>query len=152
MARESRKKPPDTSPETNDLFSNKVSFNEAISETEDIFIEAKEFESSLRKPEYDIEWEKAMGSYSSYPRVHRYSKNHLPGENINCSNALCFNGGFSIASIVKTMISKKETFKEGKEHCKGYEGSPKGKRKYRDCTHQFEYKVTIKYCSRGSNA
>ena len=150
MGRKSKEKASATSRETNDLFSNKVSFNEAISETEDIFIEVKEFESSLRKSENDIEWEKAMGSYSSYPRVHRYSKNHLPGENINCSNALCFNGGFSIASIVKTMISKKEKFKEGKEHCRGYEGSPKGKHKYRDCSHQFEYKITIKYLSNGA--
>ena len=152
MARESRNKASDIYHETNDLFSDKVSFNRAIAETENIYIEVKEFESSLRKPENDNEWEKAMGSYSSYPMVHRYSKNHLPGENINCSNALCFNGGFSIASILRTMISKKEKFKEGKEHCKGYEGSPKGKRKYRDCTHQFEYKITIKYCSGGSNA
>lgn len=145
MARESRKKASENSGETNNLFPNKAPFNAAFPEVEEIFIEVKEFESSMRKPENDKEWEKAMGSYSSYPRIHRYSKNHFPGENINCSNALCFNGGFPIASIAGKMIRNKEPFKEGKEHCKGYEGSPKGKSKYRDCSHQFEFKVAIKY-------
>ena len=150
MERESRKKASDISHETNYLFSSKLSFNEVFPEIEDIFIEVKEFESSVRKTESDRDWEKAMGSYSSYPRVHRYSKNHLPRENINCSNALCFNGGLSIGSLVRAMIGKKGTFKEGKEHCQGYEGSPKGKRKYGDCSHQFEYKVAIKYYNDGA--
>ena len=145
MEQGNRKKTSGIPGESNDLFSNNVSFNEAIAETEEIFIEVKEFESFVRKAESDSDWERAMGSYSGYPRIHRYSKNHLPGENSNCSNALCFNGGISIASIVKTMINKKEKFNEGKEHCSGYEGSPKGKHKYRDCSHQFEYKVAIKY-------
>ena len=145
MEQESRKKASGISREANYLLSNKISFTEAFPEIEDIFIEVKEFESSMIKPEKDEEWERAMGSYSSYPRIHRFSKNHFPGENINCSNALCFNGGFSIGSIVRTMLGKKETFKEGIGHCKGYVGSPKGKRKYRDCSHQFEYKVAIKY-------
>lgn len=147
MEQEGRNKASKLSRKTNYLFSNKVSFTEAFPEIENIFIEVKEFESSMRKPEKDDEWERAMGSYSSYPRVHRYSKNHFPGEIINCSNALCFKGGFSIGSIVRNMISKKDAFKDGKEHCQGYEGSPKGKRKYRNCSHQFEYKVTIKYFS-----
>ena len=147
MEQEGRNKASKTSREINYLFSNEISFTKTFPEIENIFIEVKEFESSMRKPERDDEWERAMGSYSSYPRIHRYSKNHLPGENINCSNALCFKGGFSIGSIVRNMISKKDTFKEGKEHCQGYEGSPKGKRKYRNCSHQFEYKVTIKYFS-----
>ena len=147
MEQERRKKASDIPRGTNSLFSNKVPFTEAFAEIENIFIEVKEFESSMRKPEKDDEWERAMGSYSSYPRIHRYSKNHLPAEKINCSNALCFKGGFSIGSIVRNMIGQKETFKESKEHCQGYEGSPKGKRKYRDCSHQFEYKITIKYFS-----
>jgi hypothetical protein len=151
MARESRKNVSDNSRETYYLFPIKVPFNEAFPEIEDIFIEVKEFESSVRKPENDKEWEKAMGSYSSYPMVHRYSKNHLPAENINCTNALCFNGGLPIGSIVRGMISKKETFKEGIKYCRGYEGSPKGKSKYRDCSHQFEYKITIKYYSNSPN-
>ena len=151
MARESRNNASDNSRETYNLFPNQVPLNKEFPEIEDIFIEVKEFESSVRKPENDKEWEKAMGSYSSYPMVHRYSKNHLPGENINCTNALCFNGGFPIGSIVRTMISKKEKFKGGKEHCKGYEGSPKGKSKYRDCSHQFEYKIAIKYYSKWPN-
>jgi hypothetical protein len=152
MKQESRQKAPENSRGINYLFSSKISFNEVYPEIEDIFIEVKEFESSMRKSENDNEWEKAMGSYSSYPMVHRYSIHHLPEENINCTNAFCFNGGLPIGSIVRSMISKKETFKEGKEHCKGYEGSPKGKSKYRDCSHQFEYKVAIKYYSSGSIA
>jgi hypothetical protein len=150
MARESRKNASHNSRENYYLFSSRVPFNEAFPEVENIFIEVKEFESSVRKTENDKEWEKAMGSYASYPMVHRYSKNHLPGEYINCSNAFCFKGGICIGSIVKIMLDKKETFKEGIEHCKGYEGSPKGKSKYRDCSHQFEYKVSIKYYGSGS--
>ena len=48
------------------------------------------------------------------------------GEYFDCSNPLCYN-------------------KEDTRLCEGYEGSPKGRRRYQDCMNSFRIKVDIKY-------
>ena len=45
---------------------------------------------------------------------------------------------FLLGSVLRDMVLKKEVLREGKSFCQGYEGSPKGKSRYRSCIHCFE--------------
>lgn len=126
-----RKKASDVFRESEYLFVKKVPFKEAFPEIIDLEIRCKET-GNLR---YSFENE----------RQHHYSIENLPGEYIDCSNPLCYNGGFSIGRIIRRMVCNRETKQEGSEICQGYEGSPKGRRKYRDCLNFFKYTVIIKY-------
>lgn len=67
------------------------------------------------------------------------------GEYINCSSGRCYGGGFSIGAVLREMYRARETEREGSELCRGYEGSPKGKRRHRDCLNFFQYKVRVTY-------
>lgn len=73
-----------------------------------------------------------------------YSNNDM-GEYINCHNRRCYNGGFCMGQIIRQMTYEKKTELETTELCQGYEGSPKGRKKYGMCTNFFEIKVVIKY-------
>jgi hypothetical protein len=44
--------------------------------------------------------------------------------------------------ILRYMIASRLTEFEATERCQGYEGSPKGRKRHRDCMHMF--KVTIR--------
>lgn len=48
-----------------------------------------------------------------------------------------------LMEIIEIMSRKTEL--EGTMSCQGYEGSPKGHRRYRDCENVFSYKVRIDY-------
>lgn len=109
-------------------FVRKVSFAEAFPEIEDTRVEAKEYGYA---PEAKQCW--------------LYTREHPPGEYVDCSNPLCYNGGFSIASVLRQMARDGLTEHETSGLCQGNEGSPKGRRIYRKCMHSFEVKVTIKY-------
>jgi hypothetical protein len=67
------------------------------------------------------------------------------GEYIDCTNPLCYNGGFRVGEVVREMIRERKTSKAGSNICQGYEGSPKGKKKYRDCLRWFQWKIEIEY-------
>ena len=67
------------------------------------------------------------------------------GEYIDCSAPLCVKGGCAIGSLVREMVANKQSTLETTERCVGYEGSPKGKRRYGPCVNMFDIKVTVKY-------
>jgi hypothetical protein len=67
------------------------------------------------------------------------------GEYIDCSAPLCVRGGVSVGSIVREMAATKQTTLETTERCVGYEGSPKGRRRYGPCSNIFQIKVSVKY-------
>lgn len=78
------------------------------------------------------------------------SKNHYytettAGEYVDCSNPRCFAGGFSLGVHLGRMVWEKKTEMEVSEQCKGYEGSPKGRRRYGRCMNSFKGKITITY-------
>ena len=84
----------------------------------------------------------------SNPRAisrHSYSIQDPPGQYVNCSNPLCYNGGVGVGQILYSMTSKKQTEFSDSKFCRGYEGSPKGQKKYGECSHAFYIRVTIKY-------
>jgi len=132
MSIRNRKKASDVFRETEFVFSKKVPFKEAFPEIIDFKIECKEAGH--------------LGYYYSKNENWRYyTIENPPGEYIDCSNPLCYNGGFSIGRVLREMVRNKETEKEGDAICQGYEGSPGGRRKYRSCINFFQYKVKIKY-------
>ena len=123
-----RKKAQDVFNETNFLFSQKGSFEESFPEIASINVQV------IEKGHGVDEW--------TNPR--RFSIGNI-GEYINCSNTPCYNGGFSIGSIIRGMVYKKETHSDGDKPCQGYEGSPKGRIRYRSCTNYFHFTIEIKY-------
>ncbi len=123
-----RKKAQDIFNESEFLFSRKTSFTEAFPEIEDIQVEVKFTGAGIR----------------SWNQTRHLTKESL-GEFVNCQNPVCYGGGFSIGEIVREMVrSRKEKF-EASRGCRGYEGSPKGRRRYRSCINSFDVKVQIKY-------
>lgn len=131
-----RKKASDVFNEANLLFSKKVPFNEAFPDIESISVIVKEYENAGQKPDDGL---------TLYPKTFIYDNKHLPSEYLDCSNSICYNGGFSLGSIIRNMVLNKETLKEGKVFCQGSEGSPKGRKIYRSCLHRFIYKISITY-------
>ncbi len=125
--RNQRQKASDVFRDANFVFANKVPFEEAFSEIEDVSVEVEE-----------------SGEGVSWQGKRTYGKASL-GEHINCSNPICYNGGVSIGSILRGLVRNKQTQAEVTKKCQGYEGSPKGKRKYRDCFNFFKIKVSVKY-------
>ncbi len=116
-------------------LSSKVTFSEAFPEINDIKVEV--IETSEPKTNEMLKEEKYQKNKVIYEK--------LIGEFIDCSNKFCYNGGFSIGEIIREMVSIKQTLIEGHLKCQGYEGSAKGKRRYRSCVHCFYFHVEIKY-------
>jgi len=127
--RNERKKASDIFNESELVFVKKVPFDEAFPEIEDLKIEVEEWGDGVDE----------LNGKSIY------QKQNFPGEYIDCSNPFCYNGGFSIGKIIHKMYRNKQTELETTELCQGYEGSPKGRRKYRRCLNSFKIKVSIKY-------
>ena len=115
--------------ETQFLFAKKVSFKEAFPEIKKLEIRAKE---------------SGYGVYEEFDTKY-YSIEHLAGEFIDCSNPLCYNGGFSVGKILREMVREKETHYGGLKICQGYEGSPKGRRRYRRCINSWEVTIDLEY-------
>jgi hypothetical protein len=78
--------------------------------------------------------------------VRTYTINDFPGV-VDCSNPLCCGGGFSMEPILHDMVRKGQTEYKFSEKCDGYEGSPQGVKRYGDCYHFFDVKVSITYKS-----
>lgn len=64
---------------------------------------------------------------------------------VNCSNPPCYGGGVEIGWIIHDMVRDKKTDHEELKRCQGYEGSPKGRRRIRNCFHSFRIKAHIEY-------
>jgi hypothetical protein len=134
MTRDRRKKASDVFAETTFLFSQKGSFAEAFPQLE----EAKVSLTESGYVGYTLD-----GSNKKKRTVS--SKSGNLGEYINCSNPLCYNGGFSVGQSIREMISAAETHREDHAVCQGYEGSPKGRRRYRSCINFFTFTIDLTY-------
>ena len=124
-----RQKASDVFRESRYVFREKVSFEEAFPEIKDIKVVCREIG-------YGV---------SRYSRKSTYALPTIPGEYVDCSNPLCYNGGFSLGEILREMVRNRQTHFEGSRICQGYEGSPKGRRKYRDCLNSWNIEVDITY-------
>ena len=131
--RDERMKASDVFREAKFLFSRKASFDEAFPEIENVVIEVEERGDGVNH------W-----GFCGSRRV--YKNPHLPGEYIDCSNPLCYNGGVRVGSIIHEMVKERSTGRVGStSFCQGYEGSPKGRRRYRKCTNSFKVIISITY-------
>ena len=132
-SRDHRQKASEIFNDTHFPFANKVSFEEAFPEIVSLRMEISQ------SGEGTYDWDKNVV----------YTLENPPGEYIDCRNRICYNGGISIGSILRSMVHSKKTYEEGFQKCQGYEGSPKGRRKYRICVNSFEYKIQIEYKTEG---
>ena len=129
MSTRDREKASDVFQNTDFLFSKKVTFAEAFPTIEDIKVVVK------RGGHYGV---------SEWNKEEHYGMN--VGEYVDCSNSTCYNGGFSIGEFVRLMVASNQThFEKDYISCQGYEGSQKGKRRYRSCTNHFAVVIDIKY-------
>lgn len=112
------------------LFGRKAPFHEAFPDIEDFDIEVTE---------------DGRDMIGRGPRRRVYRKSDPPGEFVDCSNPSCYDGGVSIGSLLRTMVFTRETEHQSNHICQGYEGSPKGRRRYRSCLNRFEVKITLTY-------
>jgi hypothetical protein len=116
----------------------RVPFKDAFPEMEDIKVETAESDS------YEpIDFDKLD--------LFEYNHNIFGIDDIqpvvDCHNEFCVKGGIYLDEIMREMVQKKQTHIEDSKSCAGREGSPKGRRLYRSCSHFFYYRITIKYKS-----
>ncbi len=124
-----RQKASDIFRETNLVFSEKVSFEVAFPTIKNLSVHVEHYGHGITR------WNKDR----------YYNKDNQPGEYIDCSNPLCYNGGFSIGSILREMIRNNEIEKIDSLLCDGNEGSPKGRRIYRKCMNMFKIRIKLEY-------
>lgn len=134
--RNSRKGAQDLLNEANLMFATKCSFDEAFPQIATIRIDYVEVGEGVNG------WGTREGE--DVGRVILTDKNQI-GEYLRCRNRLCYGGGFAVGNLIRDMVYKKETEREGLETCGGYEGSPKGHKRYRDCMNYFKFKIAITY-------
>lgn len=123
-----REKASDVFQKINFVFAEKTTFEKAFPQIEKIKVEV-------------IETGEGISDWNT-KRI--YDKNSA-GEYINCHNNRCYNGGFCLGEIIRGMIYANKTETETTEFCQGYEGSPKGRKKYGNCFNHFKIKVKIEY-------
>jgi len=129
MGKDDREKLTDIIKNTDHVFSQKVStFSEAYPSIAKLHVEISEA---------------AMGFGSETRQLVLTEDNFRHA--VNCSNPVCYGGGIEIGWIIHNMVSKKESDHEERQKCKGYEGSPKGRRRYRSCIHSFHVKAHVEY-------
>ena len=127
MSKNERMKASDVFRGTTPFFGTKAGFDE-------VFPEIEEIEITVQETGYGV-----IGD-----GIQVYRKNQF-GEYIDCSHRRCYNGGFRIGSIIRDMVRDKAIEFNTSLDCKGYEGSPKGRKKYGNCHNTFTIKVKIKY-------
>lgn len=128
MSRDKRMKASDVFQESEYLFVQKTSFDEAFPQISEVSVEVTQTGRGV----------------SQLLNKLTYTKQSL-GEFINCSNPLCYNGGFSIGSILREMVNNKQSDLSTTRSCQGYEGSPKGRHRWGPCMNNFSVKVHIDY-------
>lgn len=127
MSRNKRQKASDVFRETEFLFAKKSGFDQAFPQIASLSGTVEEDGDGVSK----------------WRRIRYLSKE--TGEYFDCSNPLCYNGGFSVGNILRGMVASGATREEDTHFCQGYEGSPKGRRRDRDCMNSFRVTVDIEY-------
>ena len=78
-------------------------------------------------------------------RVDVYTESSVPAI-INCRNPRCFGGGLELGYMIRwAVVEAKSTEYETRISCRGYEGSPKGRRNDGPCDTFFKVKVNVTY-------
>jgi len=128
MGRDDRMKASDMFNATTYVFSKKAQFEQAFPQIEDVVVLVQESGDGI------TEWNHSQ----------RYTKPSI-GEYIDCHNPVCYGGGASVGALIRDMVRNKESHKEATSVCRGYEGSPKGKRRYGKCFNDFTIMIDLTY-------
>ena len=123
-----RQKASDVFQDTDYWLREKVEFSQAFPEIENLDVEVTEYD------------------FGHVLRSRHYSA-HSAGEYINCSNKLCYNGGFHLGEIIRQMTPDRQVKKKVNLFCQGFEGSPKSRTLYDSCDHSFDVTVSLVYKS-----
>ena len=80
------------------------------------------------------------------PRPHpeRFSKHFVPHV-VDCSDPRCVKGGVFLGLIVHDVIRDRRTSFQDAKPCRGFRGSPKGRRYHGACDHQFKIEISVTY-------
>lgn len=113
----------------NYLFGNTTTFEKKFPVVADISISITEIISGLFKEEYS----------SGYSGINEVPPRHP------CSNQKCKDGGVDLNEIIGQMVSNRETTYEKRRLCHGRNTSPKGRKDYGGCSHDFLVKINIVY-------
>ena len=116
MTPQKKMKASDVYLETEHSFVSKASFEKAFPQIEQFSIEVVETEGN---EQVDV------NAFKKIKNRHKYTKESLPGEFIDCRNPVCQKGGLPISGILLKMIPEKLIEFLGTESCQGYEGPPK---------------------------
>ena len=127
--RDHRAKASEVFRESHFVFAQKTTFAKAFPMIKSVRIEVTQSKDPI--------WQREMG-----PSV--YHEKNI-GEYVDCQNSLCYNGGVSLGEMLREMVREKKKEGEFSKICKGYEGSPKGRRTYRKCVNFFKLKIDIEY-------
>src|SRR2546427_104840 len=92
----------------------------------------------------DVKVEVGYEYIYGYQGKRLFTKNDLT-EAMFCLNSKCRNGGLPLDEILHRMVFQSQSDCEEKIHCKGFEGTPKGRRIYTCCTYSFNVKIHIDY-------
>lgn len=126
-----RKKASEIYRENDFPFAPKTVFAEAFPTVENVWVEVVE------------EGTGSLGT-GRRTRTRTYNKGTL-SEYVDCGNHLCFNGGFSVGDFLRDAVGERRKEFQGTAECQGYEGSPNGHRRYKDCFNTFTVRGTITY-------
>jgi hypothetical protein len=126
--RDDRQKASEVFRNTDFLFATKTTFAKAFPTIKSVRVEVSQTKGM---------WEKELGAAV-------YDEKTV-GEFVDCRNTLCYNGGVSVGEMLREMVRDNKTEAEFSRLCRGYEGSPKGRRKYRSCFNFFRVKVKTEY-------
>ena len=65
---------------------------------------------------------------------------------IDCRNPRCYGGGLDLDRLLRwEVVERKLTEFETTKPCRGYEGSPKGRRRDDECDTYFKIKISVRY-------
>jgi len=118
----------DDRPKASDLFPGKLPFETEFREVADYQIEVT--------PDVPPQRTRA---------THYYTRDNPPKRLFDCDKYICYGGGISIEDIVRKMVKDRSTEFSETLFCRGYEGSPKGRDKYRLCMLRFEVRIHLTY-------
>jgi hypothetical protein len=110
------------------------------------FSETKTFQEAYSEvATFEVEVEqKGKGCYGG-TAVYK-TGGQAPGEFIGCSNSMCTRGGFPIGQVIRTMTGQRSAeHSQQFMHCKGFEGSPQGRRKYGSCNNYVNIRVRLTF-------
>jgi hypothetical protein len=127
MPRERRQKAQDVFRESKPIFGTTSSFEKAFPMVDELKVNVTEKGDGV----YGASSTRSLGKQA--------------GEYVDCSNPLCYNGGFQLGAILRDMTYARETQWSGSRMCQGYEGSPKGRKNYGPCWNEFEIAIEITY-------